>query len=199
VVPGTVKAADVVKLRGATTLGGQRVDIRVGDGGVTVDGARVVKTDIVCRNGVIHVIDRVILPASDNLVTTAVNAKSFQTLVAAVKAAGLVQALSGDKPYTVLAPTDAAFAKLPAGTLDTLLQPENRAKLQSILKLHVIPGRIYSTDALKARLARTLQGDNVTFNVKDGQVYVNGARVLRTDLDASNGVIHVIDSVILPE
>jgi uncharacterized surface protein with fasciclin (FAS1) repeats len=99
----------------------------------------------------------------------------------------------------VLAPNNGAFAKLPDGTLETLLKPENKAKLASILKLHVIPGRVYSTDALKAGRAATLQGGEIRFEVKDGQVYANGARVLRTDLDAENGVIHIIDSVILPE
>lgn len=199
VVPGKVEARDVVKLSGARSLNGQQVSIRVDDGGVRVDGARVVKTDIECKNGVIHVIDQVILPSGDNLVQTAAKADAFRTLVTAVKAAGLGKALSGKGPFTVLAPTNSAFAKLPAGTLETLLKPENKAQLQSILKLHVIPGRIYSTDALKAGSARTLQGGEIVFTVKKGQVYANGAKVIRTDLDASNGVIHIIDSVILPE
>ena len=113
VVAGSVEAADVVKLSNATTLNGQRVDIAVKDGGVMIDAAKVVVTDIKCSNGVIHVIDSVILPASDNIPATAVKAGTFKTLVAAAKVAGLVDALSGDKPLTVFAPTDEAFSRLP--------------------------------------------------------------------------------------
>ncbi|MBN2491011.1 MAG: fasciclin domain-containing protein [Planctomycetes bacterium] len=199
VVPGKVMAADVVKVTGAATLNGQRIDVATSKMGVKVDGARVVKTDIVCKNGVIHVIDQVILPAADDLVATAAQAPAFKTLVAAVKAAGLVEALEGKGPFTVLAPTNAAFAALPEGTLESLLRPENQTKLESILKFHVIPGRIYSPDAMKAGSAKTLQGGSVEFEMKDGEVYVNGAKVIRTDLDATNGVIHVIDAVILPQ
>ena len=149
-------------------------------------------------NGIIHVIDQVILPASDDIPTTAVKAEAFNTLVTAVKAAGLAEALSGDGPFTVFAPTDDAFAKLPEGTVASLLKPENKDKLQSILKYHVVPGRVYSPDALSAGSAKTLQGDIVRIGVTDGAAMVNGAKLLSTDLDASNGVIHVIDSVILP-
>jgi len=199
VVPAKVLASDVVKVSGALSLNGQRIDVKVSKQGVKVDGARVLKTDILCANGVIHVIDRVILPSSDNIVKTAGQAPAFKTLVAAVKAAGLVEALNGKGPFTVFAPTNTAFSKLPEGTLESLLQPENREKLQAILKFHVIPGRVYSTDALRAGHAKTLQGGKVTFSVRNGQAFVNDARIVRTDLDASNGVIHIIDSVILPE
>ncbi len=198
VVKGRVPAADVVKLNGAKTLNGQQVDIAVKDGKVSLDKANVVKTDIACDNGIIHVIDSVILPASDDLPTTAVKAGSFGTLVAAAKAAGLVEALSGEGPFTVFAPTDDAFAKLPAGTVDSLLKPENKAKLASILKYHVVPGRVYSSDAVAAGSAKTLQGQSVKIQVNGSDATVNGAKILATDLDASNGVIHVIDSVILP-
>jgi transforming growth factor-beta-induced protein len=198
VVPGNVPAAKVVKLNGAKSLNGQQVDIKVKDGKVSVDGANVVKTDIACTNGVIHVIDRVILPASDNIPTTAVKAGTFKTLVTAVKAAGLAEALSGKGPFTVFAPTDEAFAKLPDGTVETLLKPENVNKLAAILKYHVVQGRVYSTDALAAGKANTLQGDSVTIAMNGSAAMVNGAKLIATDLDASNGVIHVIDSVILP-
>jgi transforming growth factor-beta-induced protein len=198
VVAGNVPAAKVVKLNGAKSLNGQQVDIKVKDGKVSVDGANVVKTDIACTNGVIHVIDRVILPASDNIPTTAVKAGTFKTLVAAVKAAGLAEALSGKGPFTVFAPTDEAFAKLPDGTVETLLKPENVNKLAAILKYHVVQGRVYSTDALAAGKANTLQGDSVTIAMNGNAAMVNGATLVATDLDASNGVIHVIDSVILP-
>jgi transforming growth factor-beta-induced protein len=198
VVKGRVPASKVVKLNGAKSLNGQQVDIKVTNGKVAVDKANVVKTDIVCSNGVIHVIDQVILPASDNIPETAVKAGNFKTLVAAVKAAGLAEALSGKGPFTVFAPTDAAFAKLPAGTVETLLKPENKAKLADILKYHVVQGRVYSTDALAAGKATTLQGDAVRIAINGNAAMVNGAKLVATDLDASNGVIHVIDSVILP-
>ena len=198
VVKGDVKAAQVVKLSGAKTLNGQQADIRVTGGKVSVDNATVVKTDIACDNGTIHVIDAVILPASDDIPTTAVSAGNFKTLVAAAKAAGLVEALSGDGPLTVFAPTDAAFAKLPAGTVESLLKPENKGKLAAILKYHVVAGRVYSSDALSAGSATTLEGSPVKISIVNGSATVNGAKLLTTDIDASNGVIHVIDSVILP-
>ena len=198
VVKGNVPAAQVVKLSGAKSLNGQQIDVRVENGAVSVDQAKVVKTDIACDNGVIHVIDHVLLPASDNIPETAVKAGNFNTLVAAAKAAGLVEALSGEGPLTVFAPTDEAFAKLPEGTVETLLKPENKAKLAAILKYHVVSGRVYSSDALAAGEATTLQGDTVKIAVSGQAAMVNGARLVATDLDASNGVIHVIDSVILP-
>jgi len=158
VVPGNVTANQVVKLSGAKSLNGQQVDITVQDGKVQVDNANVVTTDIICTNGVIHVIDAVILPASDNILTTTKKAGSFKTLLAAVEAAGLAEVLSGEGPLTVFAPTDEAFASLPEGTVETLLKPENKAKLVDILKLHVVAGRVYSGDAVAAGTAKTLQG-----------------------------------------
>ena len=198
VVPGKVMAKDVVGLKGAKSLNGQRIDVKVDGDKVSVDGANVVATDIACTNGVIHVIDSVILPASDNIPAVATKAGKFSTLLAAAKAAGLVDALSGDKALTVFAPTDEAFGKLPQGTVESLLKPENKDKLKAILLYHVVEGRVYSEDALKAKSAATLQGGKVEITVKDGAAYVNGAKILATDVDAGNGVIHIIDSVILP-
>ena len=198
VVPGKVMAKDVLGVKGAKSLNGQRIDVKVDGGKVMVDGAQVVATDIACTNGVIHVIDSVILPSEDNIPTVATKAGKFNTLLAAAKAAGLVDALSGDKPLTVFAPTDDAFAKLPKDTVATLLKPENKDKLKAILLFHVVEGRVYSEDALAAKSAATLQGSTVEITVKDGAAYVNGAKILATDVDASNGVIHIIDSVILP-
>ena len=198
VVPGKVMAKDVVGLKGAKSLNGQRIDVKVDGSKVSVDGANVVATDIACTNGVIHVIDSVILPASDNIPAVATKAGKFSTLLAAAKAAGLVDALSGEKALTVFAPTDEAFGKLPKGTVDSLLKPENKEKLKAILLYHVVEGRVYSEDAVKAKSAATLQGGKVEITVKDGAAYVNGAKILATDVDAGNGVIHVIDSVILP-
>ena len=133
-----------------------------------------------------------------DIVETAVGAGSFQTLTAALKAADLVDVLKGDGPFTVFAPTDEAFAKLPKGTVETLLKPENKAKLTAILKYHVVQGRVYSADALAAGQAKTLQGDTVKISVHDKAAMVNGAKLVTTDLDTRNGVIHVIDSVLLP-
>jgi uncharacterized surface protein with fasciclin (FAS1) repeats len=198
VVPGKVMAKDVVGLKGAKSLNGQRIDVKVDGDKVSVDGANVVATDIACTNGVIHVIDSVILPASDNIPAVATKAGKFSTLLAAAKAAGLVDALSGDKALTVFAPTDEAFGKLPKGTVESLLKPENKDKLKAILLYHVVEGRVYSEDALKAKSAATLQGGKVEITVKDGAAYVNGAKILATDVDAGNGVIHIIDSVFLP-
>ena len=198
VVAGKVAAKQVVGLKGAVTLNGQRVDIAVNGGKVSVDKAMVVKTDIECSNGIIHVIDSVILPSSDNIVATADKAGTFKTLIAAAKAAGLVEALTGETALTVFAPTDAAFAKLPAGTVESLLKPENKAKLADILKYHVVAGRVYSEAALDAKSAKTLQGSAIAISVQDGKARVNSANLVATDIDASNGVIHVIDSVILP-
>ena len=199
VVAGEVPAAKVVKLTAAETLNGQRVDINVAGGKVFVDGAQVLKTDIRCSNGVIHVIDKVILPSDDSVPATAAKVGKFNTLVAAVKAAGLADALSGKGPFTVFAPTDDAFAKLPNGTVETLLKPENRDKLATILKYHVVSGRIFSDAALKAGNAETLQGGRLKIAKSTDGAMVNNARLIATDVDAANGVIHVIDTVLMPQ
>ena len=133
-----------------------------------------------------------------DIVDTAVAGK-FNTLVAAVKAAGLVETLKGDGPFTVFAPTDEAFAKLPKGTLDDLLKPENKTKLQNILKYHVVSGKVMAADVVKLDTAKTVEGQNVTIKATGGQVMVDSANVTKTDIVASNGVIHVIDAVILPK
>src|SRR4051794_20498903 len=134
-----------------------------------------------------------------NIVQVAAEAGKFNTLVAAVKAAGLVETLKGPGPFTVFAPTDEAFAKLPAGTLETLLKPENKTKLQSILTYHVVPGKIMSQEVVKLTSAKTVEGQSIAINTVDGGVMVNNARVTKADIETSNGVIHVIDTVILPE
>ena len=126
------------------------------------------------------------------------SAGSFNTLVAAVKAAGLVDTLKGEGPFTVFAPTDEAFAKLPAGTVEDLLKPENKAKLQAILTYHVVPGKVLAADVVKLTSATTVQGQDVGIKVSDAGVSVDNALVVKTDIETSNGVIHVIDSVILP-
>jgi uncharacterized surface protein with fasciclin (FAS1) repeats len=132
-----------------------------------------------------------------DIVDTAVAAGSFTTLVAAVQAAGLVDTLKGEGPFTVFAPTDAAFAALPAGTVEDLLKPENKDKLIAVLTYHVIPGKVMSTDLSEGLKAATVQGAEVTITL-DGGAKVNGAVISAADVMATNGVIHVIDQVILP-
>jgi len=198
VVSGKVMAAQVVNLKGAKTVNGQRVDIKVQDSTVMVDGATVVQTDIVCDNGVIHVIDAVILPADKTIPETAAAAGQFGTLLAAAKAAGLADVLGSEGPFTVFAPTDAAFAKLPKGTVASLLEPANKQKLGDILKYHVLAGRVYSEDAVAAKSAKTLQGSSITVGVTSEGAMVNQSKLVATDVDASNGVIHIIDAVLLP-
>jgi uncharacterized surface protein with fasciclin (FAS1) repeats len=133
-----------------------------------------------------------------DIVDTAVGAGSFKTLVAAVQAAGLVETLKGQGPFTVFAPTDEAFAKLPAGTVESLLKPENKEKLVAVLTYHVVPGKVMAADVVKLTEAPTVQGSKAKVKVVDGAVMIDNAKVVKTDIETSNGVIHVIDAVILP-
>ena len=135
--------------------------------------------------------------ADMDIVDTAVGAGNFTTLVAAVKAAGLVDTLKGEGPFTVFAPTDEAFAALPAGTVEDLLKPENKDKLVSILTYHVVPGKVMSGDLTEGMKAATVQGGEVTITLEGG-AKVDGANVTTADIEATNGVIHVIDAVIMP-
>ena len=206
VVSGKVMAADVSGLTSATTVLGKDVAIKVDMGNVYINDAKVIITDIETSNGVIHVIDAVILPPSDEaaaesntIVDVAVADGRFTTLVAAVEAAGLVETLSGEGPFTVFAPTDDAFAALPAGTLDSLLLPENKQQLTDILTYHVVSGKVMAADVVTLTSAPTVLGKDITITVKDGKVYLNDTvQVIITDIEASNGVIHVIDAVLLP-
>ena len=134
-----------------------------------------------------------------DIVDTAVAAGDFKTLATALKAADLVETLKGKGPFTVFAPTDEAFAKLPAGTLDDLLKPENKKKLAGILKYHVVSGKVMAAEVVKLSTTKTLEGKNVTIKVTDGKVTLNDANVTKTDIGCTNGVIHVIDTVLLPK
>jgi transforming growth factor-beta-induced protein len=136
---------------------------------------------------------------SQDIVDTAVAAGSFKTLAAALKAAGLIETLKGKGPFTVFAPTDEAFSKLPAGTVDDLLKPENKQKLTQVLTYHVVPGKVMAADVVKLKNAKTVNGQSVQIKVDGGTVLVDNAKVVKTDIGTSNGVIHVIDSVILPK
>jgi len=200
VVPGKVKAKHALKAGAAQTAYGQPVRIFADKGQAFVNDAKILKTDIMADNGVIHVIDSVILPK--DIVGVATSDGRFNTLVAAVKAAGLVKTLQGEGPFTVFAPTDDAFAVLPDGTVDSLLKPENKARLVDILTYHVAPGAVSSQKVVKLDQVDTVQGRSLNVKVhKDGDrtvVRIGGAQVLITDIRATNGVIHVIDSVLVP-
>lgn len=142
--------------------------------------------------------DRMTASERMDIVDTAVSAGSFNTLAAALTEAGLVDTLKGPGPFTVFAPTDEAFSKLPAGTLDNLLKPENRDKLVSILTYHVVSGEVTSDQVVEMESATTINGKDISIKVRDGNVMVDNAKVVKADVMASNGVIHVIDEVILP-
>ena len=133
-----------------------------------------------------------------DIVDTAVAAGSFKTLAAALGAAGLVDTLKGEGPFTVFAPTDDAFAKLPEGTVESLLKTENKDKLISILTYHVLPGKVMSGEVVNLKSAKTVNGKELTINMKDGKAMIDNAYVTKADIETSNGVIHVIDSVIIP-
>jgi len=145
-----------------------------------------------------HVTQKVAAHKPADIVDTAASVDDFSTLVAAVKAAGLVETLKGDGPFTVFAPTNDAFAKLPEGTVESLLKPENKEKLISILTYHVVPGKVMAKDVVGLSSAKTVQGSKIDIKVKDGAVMIDNAKVVKTDIETSNGVIHIIDSVILP-
>jgi len=210
VVPGKVMAADVVGLDGQmadTALADQQIQVKVDTGTVYLnENVKVVITDIEASNGVIHVIDTVLLPSSDeaameklDIVDTAINDGRFTTLVAAVQAAELVDTLKGEGPFTVFAPTDDAFAALPEGTLDTLLLPENKQQLTDILLYHVVSGKVMAADVVGLTSAPTILGKDASVTVENGKVFLNDdAEIIITDIETSNGVIHVIDTVLLP-
>lgn len=203
VVSGEVLAADVIGLESATSVQGEDIAITVNGESVKVNEANLVATDIGASNGVIHVIDQVILPPSmreaaemGDIVQTAQAAGGFTTLLAAAEAAGLVDTLRGDGPFTVFAPTDEAFAALPAGTLEALL--DDTEALSEILLYHVVAGQVTSDQVVELATAQTVEGSDVTIRVEDGKMFINDAEVVTTDILTSNGVIHVIDRVILP-
>ena len=207
VVPGKVMAADVSDGLEADTVQGGKVKFTVADGKVMINDANIVATDVVASNGVIHVIDKVILPpaaeeaaaapVAGTIPEVAAAAGNFNTLLTAVTAAGLAETLSGAGPFTVFAPTDEAFAALPAGTIEALLA-DPAGDLTQILLYHVVPNKVMAADVSDGLEADTAQGGKVKFTVADGKVMINGANIVATDIEASNGVIHVIDAVILP-
>ena len=211
VVAGKVMAADVVGLDGQmvdTALEGKQIAIEVDNGSVLLNGeVMVIITDVEASNGVIHVIDAVLLPPTDetmpmDIVEVAIADGRFSTLVTAVSEAGLVETLQSEGPFTVFAPTDEAFAQLPEGTLEALLEPENKQQLIDILLYHVVAGKVMAADVvgLDGQMVDTaLEGKQIAIEVDNGSVLLNGeVMVIITDVEASNGVIHVIDAVLLP-
>ena len=198
VVEGSLDGKAVVKAGAARTLNGQQLKFGHENGTVSVDKAVVTAADIRTSNGIIHVIDTVLLPQEATVVGVAGDTGTFKTLIAAVKAAGLAGALMGEGPFTVFAPTDEAFAALPAGTVESLLLEENRGKLKTILEYHVVAGRAFSSDVLAQSELGTLAGIPVAVSSKNGVARVNESALVATDINASNGVIHVIDRVLLP-
>ncbi len=195
-VSGAVYSGDAAKLASAKTVNGADVVISQRNGQLYINGARVVTSDILTTNGVIHVIDTVITPPSMDIVEAAAANPNLTTLVAAVQAAGLVDTLKGEGPFTVFAPTDFAFNQLGKATIDALLaDPET---LKSILLYHALPGKVYSGDAAMLTSAKTVNGAPIVITQRSGQLYINGARVTVANVQATNGVIHLIDTVITP-
>ena len=201
VVPGAKGLGDALKANEIETVQGDAVGVVFSEGLVRVNEATLLDSDVKCSNGVIHVIDSVLLPPEPEvptLVTVAREAGSFTTLLAAVEAANLSGILESEGPFTVFAPTDEAFAKLPEGTVETLLKEENREQLITVLAMHVVKGKVSAGDALNAGKADSLQGSELRFAISKGRLRVNEATIDSVDIDGGNGFIHVIDSVILP-
>ncbi len=205
VVSGDVMAKDL-RSGNVTTVAGSAVNVKVQSQGITINNAKVIKADIDATNGVVHVIDRVLLPPdlmakkptqSGTIVDIAVSNPNFSTLVTAVKAAGLVDTLSSKGPFTLFAPTNKAFAALPKGTLEKLLKPENRDLLVKVLTYHVVSGDVMAKD-LRSGNVTTVAGSAVKVKVNKHGITVNNSRVVNADIDATNGVVHVIDRVLLP-
>jgi uncharacterized surface protein with fasciclin (FAS1) repeats len=202
VVAGQALSATLSDGQTITTLLGEDITVTIGMNGVMINNATVVVADITATNGVVHVIDAVLLPPAPQPTTTVVdvivNSDVHNTLEAAVVAAGLVETLSGTGPFTVFAPTDAAFAALPAGTVETLLA-DPTGTLTQILLYHVVGAQALSTDLTNGQTVATLQGQNVTVTINAEGVFINNAQVTVADIVTDNGVIHVIDAVLLPQ
>ena len=196
--PGSMSLAEALVAGDVKTIEGTPLTVAFAEGRVTVNGATLLNADIECTDGTIHVIDTVLIPEPKRktLITTATGAGTFGTLLAAVKAAGLDSALDGKDELTVFAPTDDAFAALPEGTVENLLKKENRQQLVELLTSHVVSGKVSAGDALNAGTAKSLSGSELKFAIKDGLFTVNGSVIRSAGIDAGNGTIHVLSSVI---
>lgn len=198
VLSRAVQAETAVTLPYAQALNGQRIPFFYDEKmGFFVDGALVSTTDVQCSNGVIHIIEAVMVPALTDLVTTADDAGTFSTLDTALRATRLRQPLETTGPYTVFAPLDSAFAALPDGAIQALLDEPGRTTLSNVLTFHVVPGRVYS-DQLEGANLTTLQGQQLRFRDNGTDIGVGGAKIMARDIETTNGVIHVIDKVLMP-
>merc|ERR1712147_66765 len=211
VLPAKVLSGDLKDYQKVTTVEGKPLEVFKTKAGVRVGPdtkslKKVVGADNVASNGVAHIIDGVMLPPADslasdlpNIVELAQSVDDLSTLVAAVVAGDLVETLSSPGPFTVFAPTNEAFAALPAGTVDTLLKPENKGQLVDILTYHVLPAKVLSTDLKPKQVVKTVEGKELLVTIYKGDVYANKAKVVGADNLASNGVAHIIDGVLLPK
>lgn len=199
VLPARVLARQIAGEARPKTLAGERWTVAANERGIAINNATVVEADVLARNGVIHFIDAVLQPPAADLLGVAEKAGHFGVLLEALEAAGLDDTLRRDGPFTVFAPTDEAFGALGKNTLGHLLEKQNRGKLKEILKFHVVAGRVSARDAVTAGEARTLQGGTVPVSIKAGKLTVGNATALATDLETSNGIIHAIDRVLVPE
>jgi uncharacterized surface protein with fasciclin (FAS1) repeats len=221
VVAGKATASSLSNGESIKTVEGANVTVRIVGGHVFIEGgskmdiSQVIKADVMASNGVVHVINKVLIPATmleelmmpaaGNIIEIASATPSLSTLVVAVKAAGLVQTLEGPGPFTVLAPTNTAFAAIPPAELKKLLEPENKPLLVKVLTYHVIGGAVKAADLKDGEMVKTVEGDDVTVHIKSGHVYFQGystkdlAEVTTADVIASNGVVHIIDAVLVPE
>ncbi|NEQ53530.1 MAG: hypothetical protein F6K11_25905 [Leptolyngbya sp. SIO3F4] len=198
IAPQSLSSAEVLSRRSLATLNGQRVSIEI-DGTPSVGEAQFIATDVPFDGGTVHVIDRVILPKLDPIITLAGESEDLSTLAAAINAAGIADQLSSENgPWTVFAPVNSAFESLPSGVVEELLRTQNRQDLIAILGVHVVPGRIYSDELLATGQTQTLFGEAIEFSIDEGSFRVNDAKVIATDIEASNGVVHLIDGVLLP-
>ncbi len=196
-VAGEVKSTDLSNGQFATTINGKDIVVTVNDNGIYIDNAQVTVADIETDNGIVHVLDAVLLPSRTTVVDVVANSDDHTTLEAAVGAAGLAGVLSGVGPFTVFAPTDAAFAALPDGTVDDLLA-DPQGPLTDILLYHAVAGEVKSTDLSNGQFATTINGKDIVVTINDNGVYIDNAQVTVADIETDNGVVHVLDAVLLP-
>ena len=213
-VLGEMRSSCSLKNEELKTVNGSHLNVKKWGSHVFLNNnrTRVREADVKFENGIVHVIDQVMLPPkkkteftstasktkSPDIVDTAISSGQFKTLATALKAAGLVETLKGNGPFTVFAPTDDAFAKLPKGTVEGLLKPENRSKLVGILKYHVIAGKVPSK-AIEPGKFKTVANETVKLKLRDDRIMVNKSKVIKPDVNAANGVIHIIDTVLIPK
>jgi len=204
VVDGKIMANDLKDGQELTTIDGNKLKVtKMSDGKIMVGDAHITVSDVTATNGVVHMIDKVIIPTTPSPMVKSkdivdIAAESAKTLAAAVTAAGLVETLKGSGPFTVFAPTDAAFAAIQSD-VDNLLKPENKAQLSKILTYHVVSGKTLAADLKDGQMITTVEGTTLKVTITNGKVMINGANVISADIPASNGVIHVIDKVLMPK